>query len=109
MKTKTSLKNKIFFIMLIVAIISGMYIGIATVYRYEIIVRGILGLATFYLIHLLFVPPKNFVSKPIGIQVEFPRDLKYIASGFFLSIIMYWSGQHLLDVVLYLMNSLVSK
>jgi hypothetical protein len=109
MKIKTPLKKTIFFIALIVAVSSGVYIGIATVYRYEVIVKGILGLANLYLIQLLFVPPKNFVSKSIGIQVEFPRDFQYIASAFFLSTIMYWSGQNLLDTILFFMRFLVSK
>jgi len=82
---------------LIIAAIVGAYVGAITVYRYEILVRGILGIATLYLIYLLFVPLKNFVGKLTGIQVEFPRDIKYIVAGFFLSIIMYWSGQNFLD------------
>ena len=109
MKTKTSTNNAIFFTTLIIAVVAGTYIGIITLYRYGIVVRGILGFATLYLIHLLFVPPKNFVSKLIGIQVEFPRDIKYIISGFFLSVIIYWSGQNLLDTVVYYLRILFHK
>ena len=101
MKIKTSTNNLIFFVTLIITVAAGVYIGIVTIYRYEIMVKGILGITTLYLIQLLFVPPKNFVSKLNGIQVEFPRDIKYIVLGFFLSVIMYWSGQSFLDTLVY--------
>jgi hypothetical protein len=84
--------NYLFFVMLMIgAGIAALYIGFETYSRYPNVVQGIQGIATLYLIYLFYFPPKNFVKKPIGDQLEFPKVLKYIFPDFFLYIIIYWS------------------
>ncbi len=101
MLAKPENRKKIFLIFLIASSVAGAYIASTTIYQYEIIIKGLLGLATLYLTHSLFFPPKNFVINSVNMNIEFPKDAKYIIVGFFLTMTTYWSAQHLLDTILY--------
>jgi len=99
MNTKNIPSSVIFVMLIVVAGVAALYIGFKTYSRYPNIVQGIQGLATLYLIYLFYFPPKNYVRKPVGVQLEFPRVIKYIFPDFFLYIIIAWSIQYLIDSV----------
>jgi hypothetical protein len=109
MQTKTILnKNKaISMILIIGACAIALYIGFETYSRYPNAVQGIQGLATIYLLYLLYVPPKNFVRDPVGIQLEFPRVIKYIVPHFFLCLIGVWSAEYLADAISFFLRTVM--
>jgi hypothetical protein len=83
MKTKNLNKNLIITLLLMVSGITGFYIGIVS-FHYETVVNGILGVANFFLVYLLFFPPKDFGYRPTDTpNAEFPKDIKYKVVVFF--------------------------
>ena len=95
-------KKQIFFSLVGLFSAAGACIGYVTVDRYEIIVRATLGFVVLYMINRQFLSPRKNVNESIGVQLEFPRDLKYLVYGFFLTIIMSWSGIQMLYLMWYL-------
>lgn len=84
-------KNLIFFSLLGASCTFGVYVGYITVDRYQVIVSGVLGLSTLYLLNLEFLSSKRISNKRSGIRIELPKDLIYLVYGFFLTIIMFWA------------------
>lgn len=80
----------IYFSLLFLFIILGAYIGYIIIQTYKEAVDGLMGLATIYLIHLLFVPPKDFFQiipdKAVSIS-----SIKYFAVIFLLGVVICWS------------------
>jgi|WetSurMetagenome_2_1015567.scaffolds.fasta_scaffold127567_3 hypothetical protein len=104
MKIKNLNKNLISSLLLVVSGITGFYTGIV-LFHYEIVVKGVLGLTNYFLIYLLFFPPKDFGHKPTDtLHAGFPKDIKYIVVVFFLSIVVCWSGLYLANAIRYLIN-----
>lgn len=97
-------KNQIFLGIEIVIVILGIYVAYVTVYRYEIIVRATLGLTVHYLLYRAYMLPKRIDNKPIGIQVDFPRDIKLFVIDFFAIVVMIWAGVQVLDMIRYFIN-----
>ena len=91
MKTKAISSEKIYIIMLITIGVAALYIGIETYSHYPNVIQGIQGVATLCLVYLFYFPSKNYVRKPIGDQLKFPRVIKYILPDFLLYIIIVWS------------------
>jgi hypothetical protein len=71
------------------------------VLKYEMISRGLLGIASIYLTYLLFFPPKNLIDAPITSEVDLFEDLKYIYAGFFLSIVISLAVYYLFASIVY--------
>ncbi|MBI5822917.1 MAG: hypothetical protein HZB18_02745 [Chloroflexi bacterium] len=101
MKTNPNLQDKLYTIFVAIAMAAGFYVGVITVDKYEMFVRGVLSGTTLILIHFLFNPPKNFLVKR---SAKLPQDLKYVLVGFFLAIIGTWSVFHILDTIIYYGN-----
>jgi len=80
----------------------GVYVAYITVDRYENIVHGVLGFTILYLLYLVFLSPRRIINEPIEIDLEFPRDLKHLIFGFFLTIIIFWAGAQIIHLVWYL-------
>lgn len=99
-------KRLIFFSLLIITIAFGIYIAIVIMDRYELVVRGTLGFTTLYLLHQHYLSPQKNRDESVGILIEFPRDIKHLISGFFLSIVMFWAFQQVLEIVRYLFKLL---
>lgn len=97
-------KNPIFFSLLVIIGILGVYVGYVTVDRYQVIVSGVLGLSTLYLLYLDYLSPQKNGNKRVGIGIEFPKDLRYLGYGFFLVIIMFWAMIQVVHVFWYLMG-----
>jgi hypothetical protein len=107
MKIKIIPNNVIYIMLLIGASIVAVYIGFETYSRYPNAVQGIHGLATIYLLYLLYFQPKNFVKNPVGVQLEFPRVLKYIVPNFFLYLIGVWSAEYLSDAIRFFLKTIM--
>ncbi len=97
-------KNPIFFSLLAVIGIFGVYVGYVTVDRYQVIVSGVLGLSTLYLLYLDYLSSQKNFNKHVGIRIEFPKDLRYLGYGFFLVIIMFWAMIQVVHAFWYLMG-----
>jgi hypothetical protein len=70
MKITTSTTKIIFFTLLIIAVVIGGYIAYATLYRYELLVKGALSFTALY-----FIYRQCF-------QIEFPKSqVAYILSS----------------------------
>lgn len=106
MKIKNISNDTIYTILLIGAYAIALYIGFETYSNYPNVVRGIQGLATIYLLYLLYFPPRNFVRNPTGIQLEFPRVIKYVIPHFLLCLIGVWSVEYLADAVSFFLRTL---
>ena len=109
MKIKTiPNKNQVISMLLIIgACAIALYIGFETYSRYPNTVQGIHGLATIYLLYLLYFPPKNFVREPAGFQLESPRVIKYIVPNFFLYLIGVWSAEYLSDAIRFFLKTIM--
>jgi hypothetical protein len=98
MKIKTIPNDAIYIILLIGACAVALLIGFETYSRYPNVVQGIQGFGVIYLLYLLYFS-NNFVRNPVGIQLKFPRVIKYIFSNFILCLIGVWSAEYLVDAV----------
>ena len=97
-------KNLIFDVSLAITAALGVYVAYATVFRYAIIVRAILGFTIFYLLYRLYLSPERADHRPISLRLEFPKALWYLPYEFLLCIVMFWAGQQVLDLIWYLMS-----
>jgi hypothetical protein len=88
------------FVIRYIPIALGFIVGIVTVYRFEKIVDGILGIVTVFFIYLLFLPEKIYVFKRAPMQIIDQQIIKYSAADFFIALITYWSLQHATDAIL---------
>lgn len=98
-------KKFIFFLLLGISCVFGLYIGYMSVDRYQTIVSGVLGLSTLYLLHLEFLSPKrNANNRGAGINIELPKDLIYLIYGFFLAIILFWAMIQIVNAFWYILR-----
>ena len=100
MKIINFLKKIAGFVVRYTPIALGFIVGIVTIYRFEKIVDGILGVVTVFFIYLLFLPEKIYIFKRAPMQVIDQQIIKYSAADFFLALISYWSVQHAIDAIL---------
>ena len=96
-------KNQLFFSLVAIFAALGVYVGYVTVDRYKTIVNATLGF-TILLLYPKFLSPRKTVNQPDGIQLEFPKDLKYLIYAFIKAIIMFWAGIQVLHLVWYLID-----
>ena len=78
----------------------GFIVGIMTVYRFEKMVDGILGIVTVFFIYLLFLPEKTYIFKRGPMQDIDRQIIKYSIVDFFIALITYWSLQHATDAII---------
>jgi hypothetical protein len=97
---KFSISIKAYYIVILLAVLLGIIIGMATVLRYEIVVRGLLGAATIYIVQLLFSPPKIFTSRARPTRMGFYESLQYFVAGLLLSIVVSWSTYYTMSTVI---------
>ncbi len=107
MKMKTIPDNVIGLILAIGNGIAAVYVGFVTFSRYPNVVQGIQALATLLLIYHLYSSPKSNVRDPVGIELEFPRVIKYILSDFFWYVIIVWSSHYLVYAIQYFLRTVI--
>ncbi len=90
-----------FLLLIIVSLSLGVTVG-SLIYSYKILSGGVLGISTLILLYVFFVPPKDLVNPPKGMQVELPRDIKYIPLSFFITL----TGTCALEYVIEFISSL---
>ncbi len=100
MKSTISFDKLILFVAAIFISLLGVYIGLTTIWKYELIVRGLLGVSTIYLIRLLFSPPKNFFDKPLDIAIRSFTGIKYILVDLVLSIVLCWATYYAVNLAI---------
>jgi hypothetical protein len=99
-------RNKLFFAFVALFCAVGVYIAYVMVDQYESIVDGVLGIVVLYFVYLVFVSPKRIIKESVEIHLEFPRDFKYPVFGLFFTIIMFWAGVQIIDLIWYLIRIL---
>jgi hypothetical protein len=97
-------KIQIFFTLVATACALGVYAAFVTVDQYEIVVDATLGFTVLYLLLLKFLTIQRASNEPTGIKLEFPKDLKYIFFGFFITMIALWASIQVLNLIWYLMD-----
>ena len=97
MKTGISTVRIIVFSLMIVFAFLGVYLGSIT-YHYEIIVRGILGIAVIYLSFRVF-----FSSREDSIEDYYPfsKNIKYFIIVCIGGAIFYWAAQQAIEMILF--------
>lgn len=104
MKSTISFDKLILFVVIIFVNLFGVYIGLTTIWKYELIVRGLLGASTIYLIRLLFSPPKKFFDKPLDVAIRSFTGVKYILVDLVLSIVLCWATYYAVNLVISLVR-----
>ena len=95
--------KKVFYSLAILICALGAFIENVIEDNCRIIANGILGFGVFYLIYLAFLSPKNTTNNLIELEdIEFPKDIRYLFFGFFLTMIMFRAAGLILDLVRYL-------
>ena len=94
-------KVQIFYTLMAVVLSLGAYIGYWTVDRYEVFARGILGCTVLYFIYRQY---KEGTEEPIGLLVDFTKDLRLLPGLFLISIIGMWATVQIVQMILYLIN-----
>ena len=97
MKTRIPSVRNIVFALVIVFAILGVYLGSIT-YHYEIIVKGILGIAVIYLSFRVF-----WSSREDSIEDYYPfsKNIKHFIFIFLGGIIFYWAAQDAIEMILF--------
>jgi hypothetical protein len=99
-------KNQVFFLVVALFGLLGIYVARITVGKYDVVVQGILGIAVLYLSYHHYLSPRNPYDQSVGIKLEFPKDYKLFAQGFILAIVLYWAGIYVLRLIRYLVEIL---
>ena len=114
-RMKKMFSDKIFNIYLfsiIVAAIIGFITGkiIHNLDKMAIVVEGILGAVTLYLIYLLFLStskPLDEINEP-NVKIDFRRILRHSVMYFFIFIVVAWASQYVIDAARHITNSLMA-
>jgi hypothetical protein len=104
MKINDKTKYTAYFALLTIIILSGFYIAYVIGHKYALIAQGVLGCSVFYLLQRLFFPKPKSVHEPITNLIEFPKNIKYLALGFVLSMIMYWAVENVIYMLFWLIK-----
>jgi hypothetical protein len=105
-KTILSYKKVIFFTFVAVACAFGVYTAFITVDRYIVIVNATLGFTVLYMFVSEFMSIVRTADESAGITLEFPRDLRYILYGFFVTTVSLWASIQILHLIWYLKSFL---
>jgi uncharacterized membrane protein YqgA involved in biofilm formation len=97
MGTRISTARIVAFASVIVSAILGVYLGSIT-YRYEVIVRGVLGIAVMYLCFKML-----WSSKEDSIEDYYPvsKIIRYFIFVCLAGIIFYWASQQALEMIFF--------
>ena len=94
----------IYIALTVLAACAGAYVGYITVDRYAAIARACVGIAVFYLIYVdFFVPAKRSVAFDKSLQYLLPQDMKYATIAFLWTLIMFWAGVQVVQVIWWLL------
>lgn len=106
MKMKKTFTEDIFiWIFFFLSGMLGIYIGLITIQKYEVVVSGLSGLATIYLVNLLFFPPKDFFKSMPG-KVLSLKTIKYSVMCFLICLILSWSLRYFIDSLFYILKDI---
>ena len=103
MKRQSLLTRFVAIGLLIVSGFLGLEIGYMTIYRYDMIVKAILGLAVIYLALRLYVFTSSRSNEINNFYklFEFPKNIKYYIFAFTWSLISYWALQQIVDMIIF--------
>ena len=96
MKTWLPLTKYSLIVLLAVSALLGAYVGLIT-YRYEVLVRGFLGLAVIYLIYLYGASSRTDGS--VKVLLSRPQ-FRHFLRAFLWSGLAYWAAKQVLDAIL---------
>lgn len=82
----------------------GVYIGLETVDRYEVIVRAVLGITVLYSFYRYYMHPKKMSDAPVETRIGISDYPKYLMIVFVVSTIGLWASIQVLPLIGYLMN-----
>ena len=99
-------RTQIFIGLVIGACILGAFFALKTVDHYQIVVKAVLGLTILVELYLDFQSITKPPNEPEGIYVELPRDLKYVAHAFFITVIGVWAASQIPPLIWLLINFL---
>jgi len=103
-------RHQVVFVLEMVILISGAFVAYLTVYRFQILVRAILGLTIHYLFYLeYFVFRRTQDSKLFFHKFEFPKDIRYFVLDFFVVIVLIWASVQIVDLFRYLVSILINS
>lgn len=107
MKTRIPFKRIIAYIIIITIGILVLKLAPAIIYRYEVIVNGVLGLAIIYLLYRIYLSSRRVeIDEPIEVLLEFPKNIRFLIFGVFWSLVLYFALENIFVMILYLMNKL---
>ena len=101
MKTKFRLTQPSLIILLVALALFGAYIASITS-QYEIVVRGILGIAVICLL-FLYTGTQN-KTESLDVLYTFPRNVKYLILTVIGTMASYWTIKQILDSILFFWN-----
>ena len=81
-------------VMVVASAILGVYIADKT-YRYEALIRGVLGLVIMYHVYRTL-----WLSRSDEEPFLFTKNIKYVFMTFFYSIVFYWAIQEVFGMIL---------
>lgn len=76
-------QKTLFFSLIVIIGIVGIYLGRITVHKYDIYVDAVLGLTLLYFLYQPLLSSNKEIEKPTGLALEFPRDFKFWFIVFF--------------------------
>lgn len=110
MKPENRSNKTIFISLVLVVAVAGVLVANATMHRYEVLVKGILGLTALYsLTRLQFSPMGIFNEGPIDYEMKFSKYVRFLVLRFLLTVVIFWALQQVLGVGKYLMNILANN
>ncbi len=86
----------------------GVYIGFITIKKFPVVVSGLSGLATIYLVNLLFFPPKDFF-KTVPSKALSRKTAKYAFMCFLICLVLSWSLQYFSNSVFYALKEVTQS
>jgi len=91
-------QKSLFLVLLLISALSGIYIGYVTLYKFDILVKGVSGIAILVLLNLVLFRQNG---TPFNRPIELRRDLIYIPIIFIFSLLSYWSINNLVNMLIY--------
>ena len=99
MKTKIKIQQYIQFILLIAFVLLGIYTALIT-YKYETIVRGVLGGVLLYLLFYYIKASRTDLS--IEDTLSDPKKVRHFVFAFFGPLISFWATGQVFDMIQFL-------
>ena len=97
-------QNKILYAIQVAFWVGGVFTAYLTVFRFEIFVKAVLGLAVVYLFYLEFFVFRRLRPSPFYEKFDFPKDLKYLFANFFVVLVLVWAMVQVIELIRLLIN-----